>query len=195
MSFNDQIRFNILEILYEDYFNNPGDIGKNKNEMQKSLALSENLLDSNILYLKEKGLIQLVSIIGSLWEFAKITAFGIDVVEQKERYREQFPFIMVQQIHGNVYGNVVQAKDSHVTIQEISKAFQEASSLTEAKTDIPPDLKKEVKETLLTLEEEVKKKEPDAGKIQKFWQWLKRNANWVVPSLTSIITDVIKSLY
>ena len=100
---------------------------------------------------------------------------------------------MIQEIHGNVYGNVVQAKDLQVTIQQISDAFKEARSLTEAKIDISPDLKKEVKETLLTLEEELKKKEPNAGKIQKSWQWLKRNANWVVPSLTQIIIEALKS--
>jgi len=102
---------------------------------------------------------------------------------------------MTQEIHGDVYGNVVQAKDSQVAIQQINDAFKEARSLTEAKTDISPDLKKEVKETLLALEEELKRKEPDAGKIQKSWQWLKRNANWVVPSLTQIIIEAVKSLY
>jgi len=133
--------------------------------------------------------------LGSPWGLAKITAFGIDVIENRAKYREAFPFIMIQEIHGNVYGNAIQAKDAQITIQQISDAFQEARKLTEARTDISEDLKKEVNENLLILEEEVKNIEQDAGKIQKTWQWLKRNANWVVPSFTQIITEVVKSLY
>lgn len=198
MSSNDEVRFNILKILYEDFHRNPNEfLGMTRQKVEESFKVPENLMDANIQYLKEKGLIKLRESPNSRWLLAKITAFGIDVIENKEKFREQFSFlnIMIQNIRGNVYGDAVQAKDSQVTIQQISDAFQKARSITEAKTDISPDLKKEVKETLLSLEEELKKKESDAGKIQKSWQWLKRNADWVVPSLTQIIIEAVKSLY
>jgi hypothetical protein len=163
--------------------------------MSELLNTPENLMDSNMLYLEQKGLVKLVRTMGSLWELARITAFGIDVIENKEMYKQQFPFIevQVQEIYGDVHGNVVQAKDSQVVIQQINGVFQKAYSLTESRADISPDLKKEILSNLTSLEEEMKKREPDAGKIQKTWNWLKRNANWVVPVLAQIVLEVVKT--
>lgn len=165
--------------------------------MSELLNVQENLMDSNMLYLEQKGLVKLVKVMGSLWELATITAFGIDVIENKQTYKERFPFVtvQVQEIHGDIIGNVVQAKDSQVSIQQIDNAFQKARSLTESKSDISPELKKEIHDNLNFLEEEVMKKEPDAGKIQKVWNCLKKNAGWVVPVLAQIIAEVVKSLY
>jgi hypothetical protein len=134
---------------------------------------------------------------GSLWELGRITAFGIDVIENKENYKQQFPFVtfQVQEIYGDVHGNVVQAKDSRITIQQVESVFQKAYSLTESKAGISPEMKKEILSNLASLEEEMKKEEPDAGKIQKTWNWLKRNANWVVPVLAQMVLEVVKLLY
>jgi len=197
MSSNDEIRISILQHLYAFYYRDPRLIGISRAEMLRLLNTQENLMDSNMLYLEQKGLVKLLKVMGSLWEVAGITAFGIDVIENKEMYKQQFPFItvQVQEIYGNVHGNVVQAKDSEVIIQQIDNVFQKACSMTESRTDISPELKKEILSSLASLEEEMKKKEPDAGKIQKTWNWLKRNANWVAPVLTQIVSEVVKLLY
>jgi hypothetical protein len=194
MSSNDEIRISILQHLYAFYYRDPKLIGISRADMLKLLNTQENLMDSNMLYLEQKGLVKLLKTMGSLWEIANITAFGIDVIENKEMYKQQFPFItvQVQEIHGDVHGNVIQAKDSQITIQQIDNVFQKACSMTESRADISPDLKKEILSNLASLGEEMKKKEPDAGKIQKTWNWLKRNANWVVPVLTQIVLEVVK---
>ena len=194
---NDEIRILTLQHLYRLYHEDPKSFGINRVEMLELLNAQENLMDSNMLYLEQKGLVKLEKVLGSLWAWARITAFGIDVIENKQMYKQQFPFItvQVQEIHGDVHGNVVQAKDSQVIIQQIDSAFQTARSMTESKTEISSELKKEIHENLLALQEEIKKKEPDAGKIQKCWNWLKRNANWVVPVLAQIVSEVVKSLY
>jgi hypothetical protein len=194
MSSNDEIRISILQHLYTLYYRDPKLIGISRAEMLELLNTQENLMDSNMLYLEQKDLVKLLKTMGSLWELASITAFGIDVIENKETYKQQFPFVtvQVQEIYGNVHGNVVQAKDSHVTIHQIDNVFQKAYSMTESRAGISPDLKKEILSNLTSLEEEMKKREPDTGKIQKTWNWLKRNANWVVPVLTQIVLEVVK---
>ena len=197
MSSNNEIRILILQHLYRLYHEDPGSIGIYSVKMLELLKVQENLMDSNVLYLEQKRLVKLEKVLGSLWACARITAFGIDVIENKKMYEQQFPFIavQVQEIHGNVHGNVVQAKDSQVIIQQIDSAFETARSMTESETEISSELKKEIQENLLALQEEIRKKEPDAGKIQKCWNWLKRNANWVVPVLAQIVSEVVKSLY
>ena len=148
-----------------------------------------------MLYLEEKGLIRLHKAIGYLWYSAEITAFGVDVIEDKERFGQRFPFIQttIQQIQGDVYGNVVQAVQSEVSFSgKVTSAFKSARTVTDTKKDLPGDLKKEINRHLDLLEEELKKKEPDVGKIQKAWKWLKRNANWLVPILTQIVLEGIK---
>jgi hypothetical protein len=197
MTSNDDIRISILQHLHRLYYEDPKSVGINRVEMLKLLNVQENLMDSNMLYLEQKSLVKFLKVMGSLWAWASITSFGIDVIENKHMYEQQFPFIsvQVQEVHGDVHGNVVQAKDSQVTIQHIDSAFQTARSMTESKTEISPELKKEIQENLAALQEEIKKKEPDAGKIQKCWNWLKRNANWVAPVLTQIVSEIVTSLY
>jgi len=145
-------------------------------------------------YLDEKGLISLSRGIGN-WFYARITAFGIDVVENKEKYGEEFPFLqtVVQEIHGDVYGTIIQAVKSQVSFnQQASNAFQQARILTETNEGISPSLREEIQEHLNLLEKELKTKEPDAGKIQKSWIWLKRNATWVIPTLTQVVLEGLK---
>lgn len=197
MPSNNEIRYSILQHLYRLHFEDPSSFGIARVELLRLIGTQENLMDSNMLYLEEKGLVRLEKVMGSLWAWARVTALGIDVIENKEMYKQRFPFITVQiqEIHGDVHGNVVQAEGSQVTIQQIDGAFQTARSMTESKTDISQEVKKEIQENLVALQEEIEKKEPDAGKIQRSWSWLKRNANWVVPVLAQIVSEVVKSLY
>lgn len=196
---HNEIRHRILEILYKFAEQNSQSLGLDRERMQKTLQISEKLIDFNMLYLEEKGLIKLFKVTGSLWHSAQITAFGMDVIENKEKFGEQFPFIRVtiQEIHArDIYGTVVQAVESQVSFaQQVTKVFQRARKITETKTDIKASLREKTKNHLNLLEEELKRKEPDAGKIQTLWKWLKRNANWAVPTLTEIVLEGIKRAF
>jgi len=191
---HDKIRHQILVILYKVAQEKPEQKHLGKDAIQQILVVTREQLDFNILYLKEKGLVRLQSVMSG-WLSAEITAFGIDVVENKERYGDEFPFIRatIQTIQGDVYGTVVQAVESQVSFtQQVTDVFQQARKITETKTDIPESLREEIKNYLSLLEEELKRKEPDVGKIQTFWKSLKRNANWVIPTLTQIVLEGLK---
>ena len=189
---HNEIRHRILEILYKFEQKNPTNIGGlGRETMKEILKIPEEQMDFNMLYLKQKGLITLFEVIGS-WIYARITAFGIDVIENKEIFAEQFPFI-IQEIHGDVYAPVIQAIGSQVSFnQQVTTAFQQARNMIEIKEDVPPTLREEIEKHLNLLEEELKNKEPNAGKIQTSWKWLKRNANWVVPTLTHVVLEGLK---
>jgi len=192
---NDEIRHGILEILYKFAQENPSSIFGNKKAMHEALQISEKRMDFNMLYLEQKVLVKLFKTLGALWSGAEITAYGIDVIEDKDKYSKQFPFIQttIQEIYGDIYGTVVQAVGSQVNFnQQVTSAFKQARDMTKAKEDIPPKLREEIEKNLDLLEEELKRKESDAGKIQKMWKWLKRNANWVVPALTQVVLEGVK---
>jgi len=191
---HDEIRHRILEILYKFAQDNPESFGLSKEAFQQILKIPEKKVFFNISYLDEKGLVRASMGIGN-WFYAKITAFGIDVVENKEKYREQFPFIQttIQEIHGDVYGTVIQAVQSQVSFnQQVTTAFQQAHKIIDTRTDITISLKEEVKKHLNLLEEELKSKEPDLSKIQTLWKWLKSNANWIIPTLTQVVLEGLK---
>lgn len=99
----------------------------------------------------------------------------------------------IQEIHGDVYGPAIQAVSSQVSFsQQVNDAFRQAYGMVETKGDVPPEQKEEIKKNLNLLEEELNKKEPDAGKIQGLWKWLRRNASWVVPTLVQVILEGTK---
>jgi hypothetical protein len=194
---NNEIRRYLLEILYnfaqkDTKAHFPA---VSREQIQEILKISEAELNFNMVYLDQKGLVKLHRGASPDWYSAQITVFGIDVLQNKDKYSEQFPFIQttIQQIYGDVYGTVAQAVESQVNFdQQVTSAFKQARDMTKAKEDIPPKLMEEIEKNLDLLEEELKSKEPDAGKIQKLWKWLKRNANWVVPTVTQVVLEGMK---
>lgn len=192
---NDQIRLAVLELLHNDAQQEPYSIGTEKKKVQDTLAISDKQTDFAILYLKQKGLVHLESVMGGNW-WAKITAYGIDVVEHKGMYANQLPFVNVtiQQVQGNNYGAMAQILDSTVSNfeQQVTDALTEANSQIENKPDLSPEAKKEIADHLKELEGELKKGKKDAGAIQKASDWLHANAAWLYPTITSIIIEGVK---
>ena len=210
---NDQIRKAVLEALYEDENKNPEKMGLGSISLKKELKLSDAQMNACISYLTQKGLITVhenwlptketdehtvgVERIGYL---LKITALGVDVVERKDQFAKEFPFMHVtienisgtlQNIGGNVYGNItsVQGDGNIVSIsQQIAGAFQQAYDKVKD-SDLPSQQKESINTQLKDLEQELHKEDKaNVGKIQKISKWLKDNANWIVP----ILSDVIK---
>ena len=134
---------------------------------------------------------------GRNWNTVKITGKGVDVYEHKLEFASQYPFIKIaiQKIDGSVYGSAVQAVDSQVSVKErITDSFKQAYSLVEMQRNLSEGEKANIKENLEGLEEEIKAEKPDKSKVQRLWDWIKGNANWVVPTLKGIIEDIIKTL-
>ena len=166
-----------------------------RENIQKMLNFPDAKLDFNIVYLEQKGLIELRRGASPYWYGAQITAFGIDVLQNQDKYNDQFPFlpVAIQEINGDGIGTAVQAVGSQVTFnQRITDAFQQALTMTEKKADLPLTLREEIRKHLVLLEKELKSEKPDAGRIRKLWKWLKRNAGWVVPTLTAVVLEGLK---
>lgn len=191
---NDQVRVMILDFLHKELQEKPRDV-TNKENIFQALGIPQKQLDFNMFYLEEKGLVELITSMEG-WHCAKITAYGIDVIENKDAFKSQFPFInnTTIQVQGNNYGAIIQA-NNHSTVtfyQQISDAFKQAYERIETEQGLAPELKAQIKIKTKMLEEELNKAEPDAGLIQQSWKWIKQNANWLVPTLTQVVTEGIR---
>lgn len=193
---DDQLRYSILQILYKTAQEDVMSLGLERTKMIDLLKVTEKRVDFNIFYLRDKTLIELLQTMGTPWVLAKITAYGIDVIEHQNNFKTQLPFIQtnIQNIQGNVNAPVIQAVGgSQVTFdQQITNAFSQANTIVEDRTDLSGEQKEEIKNYLKHLQEELGNKEPDAGKIQRLWKWLKQNASWIVPTLATVVLEGTK---
>lgn len=212
---NDQVRKFILEALYnhENKYPDPSDPLRNNLSLQKELQVSIAQINACISYLNQKGLITVKEVDWPEDEYKenqkflqehgkfgrplplyrlKITALGVDVVERKDQFAKEFPFMQViQNISGNNYGNLTatQGNQNVITInQQITDAFKQAYDKVKD-ANLQPEQKEAINGQLKDLEQELHKEgKAEVGKIQKISKWFKDNANWVVP----ILSDVIK---
>lgn len=193
---NDEIRLAILKLLHdEDQEDAFSSIDKKK--IMETLQISDKQADFNIRHLSNKKLVKLFWAKFSFEWRAKITIEGIDVVEHKEKYSDQFPFMQVtvqtQNIQGNAYGVTQAADNAQVSFsQQINDTFQRAYVQVE-KANIPTEQKEEINKNLKDLEKELQKgKEMDTNTIKKAIERLKQNANWVVSLLAQVVTEGLK---
>ena len=193
---NDEIRYRILEILYKVALKGGPNWQVQRSYLNTHLRVDENLVDFNVFYLVDKDLARIRKRDRN-WETVVITGKGIDVYEHKLDFASQYPFIKIaiQKIDGPVFGSAVQAIDSKVDIKErINASFTNAYSIVKSDTSLSDEERTKIKENLKKLEAEIKAEKPDKGKVQSLWDWIKNNAQWVVPALKVIIEDILKAL-
>lgn len=170
----------ILEILLETERKDPTGFGVHRSIMKRELGISEKGMDYHMAYLAQRRLVRLTEVPNFLWLWAKITAFGVDTLENGGEQLLPPARPATQKAGG----------DARLTlVQRLADAFQRAHDLTKAKGGLSEEKEKQVLEKLNSLEGELSRKEPDAGEIQKGWKWLKENADWVEPTLRQVVLE------
>jgi hypothetical protein len=88
---NYALRRKILEMLYKRFTEHPYH-RITPQEFIEKLAVTQKELDFNIVYLEEKGFVELQKPLeGSIFVGARITPKGIDLVEDDKKLSELFP--------------------------------------------------------------------------------------------------------
>ena len=192
---DNRIRINILELLYKRLRDDAKGSGVDKAIIQDTLKISEKQMDINMSYLEEKTLVTLFRTIGSQWTFAKITANGIDVIENRERYADKFPFTQAStsQIASGSQENVFQTIQSQDGFdRQVTVAFKQAyDQVLESKLTIGE--KGKIEKQLKALEKELQRtKKADLRTIQDKWIWLKKNSIWLTPSIAQVVLEGVK---
>ncbi len=179
----------ILGILLEAQRRDSTGFGVHRSVMKRELGISEKSMDYHMAHLAQRGLVRLREVPNYLWLWAKITAFGIDALKDAGEQTSSFdqPDSLEAQGDSGENGEVS-------LIQQLADAFHQARDLTEAKGGLSEE-KKRVAENLNSLEEELTRKEPDVGEIQKTWKWLKKNADWVEPVLRQVVLEAVERAF
>ncbi len=193
---DDQICLDILELLYRNLKNSPKTSGIDRAIIQDSLKITEKQMNLNMSYLEDKALVTVSRNIGSQWTFAKITVDGIDVIENKERYAEKYPFVRAptSQIHEEEKASGFQTILSEgIFSKDLTEAFRHARDQVRTATLSNSDREK-IEKRLRALEKELlKNKKADLGAIQKDWEELKKNASWLTPAIAQAVLEGIKN--
>ena len=194
---DDQVRLEILELLHKRLGDDPKRSGVDRAIIQDSLKLSEKQMDINMSYLVDKALVTLTWTLGSQWTFAKITADGTDVIENKERYTFKYPFVralssqILDESDKTVFQTVVPEGNFGQTMAD---AFRQSRDQIYAANLSRAD-KEKIEKNLRALEKELSKnKKADLGTIQKDWEELKKKASWLTPPISQFVLEVIKNV-
>jgi hypothetical protein len=77
---NNAVRIEVLNLLHQCWEKAPVNF-VSKGWLLEQIPVDENTLSRNVLYLEDKGMVECVKSLGSLFDGAMLTARGIDFVE------------------------------------------------------------------------------------------------------------------
>lgn len=182
---NSEIRRKILELLYQADEECPGESVERKT-LKDKLHIEDNKLDSNMLYMEEKNYVELYKSIDAVFDGAQITAYGKDLVENKEPFNRDFPISITQISVKNSAGVVI--GDGSSAVVSMSDSFNDIYQNIEKRN--PPN-KEEIIKVIKEVEEELKKESINKSNIKRLVEFLKTNASWIIPSLHEILKNVV----
>jgi hypothetical protein len=148
---NTEIRRKILQILYESFAEHPYNRVTPK-EFKEMLGIGLRELHFNIIYLEEKGYVELAKPLeGSMFVGSRITPKGIDLVEDECEFNVLFP---VQSSALPIANDIFERFDS--LLSEIGEI-----------TDLSNDSKELIIEEIKRVQAELKKNDPSYSEIKK----------------------------
>jgi len=184
---NNKIRRDILEILYNWFKKNPYSFLPR--EVLMIVIYNSKGLESNIVYLEEKGYVELKKALSTQFIGARITAKGIDLIENESEFNIKFPIRQnITHIEGDMVGVVSQGDNAQIVSQisiQIGENFnnilREIDSTEEYDTETKQALKSRVRE----IQTEIEKPEPDGSKVKTALYFLKNKAKWVYDKIVT----------
>ena len=141
-------RLEILRIFKEFRDQRPNDYISRKERFIGPLGIDEKVLDRNVRYLGDKGLLDL-KWVGNKFQ-GRITAEGIDFLETGEPSGLAIlsPVSVHQEFHGSV--GAVAGRDINVQVS-FNEVLNKVADAVEADQKIPPEEKRSLKDKLKSL--------------------------------------------
>ncbi|NOR17419.1 hypothetical protein GQ543_06910 [candidate division WOR-3 bacterium] len=168
-----EIRRKILKMAYERFKEHPYHRITPK-ELENALNIGFKELNYNIIYLEEKGFIELQKPLeGNIFVGLRITSKGIDLVEDKCQFSIMFP-----------EKNTEKLVPTHIFAK-----FNLIIDTIESANNIDNDLKKLIIEEIKEIRNELKKIEPSYAKIKKFLGKIKQKDDNIYEKVMAIIKN------
>lgn len=192
---DDQVRATILELLYKRAKEAPESSGVDRAIIQDTLKDAGKLMDDNITFLEQKGLVTLSKGDGKQWTFAKISLDGVEVIEDKERYAAKFSLVqaLTSQTPEGDQEAISEREQSPLSFDELLReSFKQAYDQIRA-ANLPMSDRGKIEKQLREFEKELQKtKKADLGSIQKSWDWLNKYAHSLTPVIAPAVMETIK---
>ena len=120
-----EIRRKVLQMLYDECREHPYSRITPK-EFQEGLHISIKELNFNMIYLESKGYVELQKLLeGSVFVGARITAQGIDLIEDEYEFDTVFPPAHLEQNPAEVFSEIGLVIDQIKTNNDIDQQTQE----------------------------------------------------------------------
>jgi hypothetical protein len=151
-------------------------------------------MDDAVSFLEANGLVAFSKADGTKWTFAKITGYGLDVIENKERFAEKYAFMQNTTSQIQEQGQQkFSKKDFNANFPElVCTSFKQASDQVLGSSKSNSDKSKIEKQLREFQKELTKAQKADLGSIQKDWEWLKKNAGFVCPVVSPAVLETVK---
>jgi len=167
-------------MLYECFKEHPYN-RMTSNELKETLNIGQKELQFNVIYLEEKGLLELQKPLeGSLFVGARITPKGIDLVEDEIQLDIVFP---------------AQSTETSIST-EIFDELQHLIHETSKSNEINPDTKELIVEEIAEIQKQLKLSEPSYAEVKKLTERIKNHNSDIGRRLLAIIRkpDIARAL-
>ncbi|MCK4673048.1 hypothetical protein KAT67_03580, partial [candidate division WOR-3 bacterium] len=168
-----KIRRGILKMAYERFKEHPYHRITPK-ELENALNIGFKELNYNIIYLEEKGFIELQKPLeGSIFVGVRISSKGIDLVEDECQFGIMFPI----------------NKEQKLMPTHIFAEFNLIIDTIESTNNIDNDLKKLIIEEIKEIQDELKKIEPSYANIKNYLSKIKQKDDNIYEKVMAIIKN------
>ncbi len=198
---NNEIRRAILENLYNWFKENPYSFLPR--ELLLLAIYNSKGLESNIVYLEEKGYVELKKALDTQFISSRITAKGIDLIENESEFNNKFPIRQnITHIEGDMVGVVSQGDNAQIVSQisiQIGENFNNILWGIDSTEEYDTETKQTLKSRVREIQTEIEKPKPNATKVQSALDFLKNKAKWVYdkivtnPVIYPILVEIAKS--
>ncbi len=174
---NIEIRRKILEMVYEQFKEHPY-YRITPKEFKERLNIDLKTLNFNIVYLEEKGYIELQKPLeGSLFVGARITSKGVDLVEDEYQFDITFP---VDKDTSAIQINI---------FKELNLLIDKINNSSELSNDTKELLVEEVKE----IQKELKRIEPSYSRVKLFLDRIRQHNYEIGEQIMALLKNPVIS--
>lgn len=174
-----EVRSAILKLLYDLERKNPR-AWTNENSIAKELGLTLDEVIFHLEYLEQKGFIKYQRTLnGHGYGLVRITAVGIDAVENPELFVNQAPFLQQLIIYGDVVNSTIMQAESIKIRNGLNRIAEQVDN-------------EEIRKLIEELIAESYQEKPDANKIKDIYGKIKQKAPEIAEKILPIVLKLIE---
>lgn len=172
-----EIRATILRRLYDQERKRPYSWIDAFN-LAEELNLGKDEIEFHLNYLEEKGFIRYERVLGG-GGIVRITALGIDAVENPNMFVNDAPFLQQLIIYGDVVNSTIMQAESIKIRNGLNKIAEQVDDA-------------EIKQLIEELISESYQEKPDAGKIKEIFNKIKQKAPEIAEKIGPIVIKLLE---